>query len=234
LPTEEQLLEIHRLAVLGGASDIAQDVTGRLADSWLGVSRFREVRDLCTRTLKLGKSPATINRLARAKQVLGDMDEALQLYLDALKIYEDADDRVGLADTLNNIGIVYRHTGEPAKALEYYQQALPLREAVGDRAGLAPTLNNIGVVYNDRGERAKALEYYQQALSITEGVGDRAGESVIRCHMAMIYREQGKLREAVEELRQVVALDEQVQSPDLVSDSAMLAQVEAELGMHEE
>jgi len=61
-------------------------------------------------------------------------------------------------------------------------------------------------------------------------VVERAGESVTRYNMAMIYRDQGKLREAVEELRQVVALDEQVHSRDLESDSAVLAQVEAELG----
>ena len=70
--------------MLGGAADIAQDVTGRLADSWLGVSRFREVRDLCTRTLELGQAPATLNYLARAKQVLEDMEEVLRLFLAAL------------------------------------------------------------------------------------------------------------------------------------------------------
>ena len=47
--------------------------------------------------------------------------------------------------------------------------------------------------------------------------------------MAMIYRAQGRLQEAVTELRRVVDLDRQVQHPDLESDLAMLAEVEAEL-----
>jgi tetratricopeptide (TPR) repeat protein len=108
--------------------------------------------------------------------------------------------------------------------------AVLLRETMGDRAGLAATLHNVGVVYDCMREPTRALECYQKALPLFETVGDRVGERVTRYHMAMIYRDQGKLRQAIEELRQVVALDEQVHSPDLESDCAALAQVEAELG----
>ena len=104
-------------------------------------------------------------------------------------------------------------------------------EEVGDRAGLAATLNNIGLVYHSTGQPDKALEYFGKALPIREEVVDRAGESITRCLMAMIYRGQGKLREAVAELQRVVALAQFVQSPHLSSHRAMLAQVEAELGM---
>jgi tetratricopeptide (TPR) repeat protein len=125
-----------------------------------------------------------------AKQVLGEVDEAMILYLSARKMCEE----------------------------------------VGDRAGLAATFNNIGMVYDSIGQPAKALEYYQQALPISEEVGDWAGEGVTRYNLAMIYRAQGKLREAVEELKQVVELDQLVQSPNLESHRAVLAQVQEEIG----
>jgi len=51
VPTEEQLQEIHRLAVLGDVADIAQDVGPRLTAPWLATSRFREVRELSLQTL---------------------------------------------------------------------------------------------------------------------------------------------------------------------------------------
>jgi tetratricopeptide (TPR) repeat protein len=101
---------------------------------------------------------------------------------------------------------------------------------VSSRAGQASTLNNIGWVYNSIGQPAKALEYYQQALPIRIEVGDRAGESVTRYNLAMIYRAEGKLREAVEKLKQIVELDQLVQSPDLDSHRAMLAQLQEEIG----
>jgi tetratricopeptide (TPR) repeat protein len=229
MPTEEQLLEVHRLALLGGEADITRKVTGQLANSWLSLSRFREVRELCTKTLELGQDPDTVVSLARARRVLGEVAEAMRLYQDALKMYEEVGDRAGQATTLNNIGMVYYGTGQPDKALEYYQQALPITEEVGDRAGQASTLNNIGMVYYGTGQPAQALEYYQQALPLMEQVGNRAGESVTRYNLAMIYRVQGKLREAAEELKQVVQLDQLVQSPDLESDQAMLAEIQGEI-----
>jgi tetratricopeptide (TPR) repeat protein len=169
MPTEEQLLEIHRLALLGAEANIAREVTGQLAGSWLSLSRFREVRELCTKTLELGPDPDTFAHLARAKEVLGEVAEAMRLYHGALKMYEEVGDRAGQATTLNNIGTVYYGMGQPEQALKYYQQALPLREEVGDWDGLAATLDNIGTVYHSIGQPDLALGYYQQALPIREG-----------------------------------------------------------------
>ena len=93
MATEEQLLEIHRLAMLGGEAGIARDLTRRLAGPWLGVSRFREVAELCQRTLKAGPDARTLNSLARAKQVLGEVVEAMQHYRAALEMDERDGDR---------------------------------------------------------------------------------------------------------------------------------------------
>ncbi len=128
MPTEEQLQEIHRLAVRGEAIDIAQDVGIRLAASWLPVSRFREVRDLGLQTLTLGPHADTLRYLGQAKRNLGEVREALDLYIEALQRYEEVGDRQGLAATLNNIGGVYRSRGSLDQALDYFQQALPIRE----------------------------------------------------------------------------------------------------------
>ena len=129
---------------------------------------------------------------------------------------------------LNDIGIAYSDLGQRDKALDYYQQALAIREEVGDRAGVAQTLNNIGLVYDALGQRDQALDYFQQALPIREEVGDRYGESITRYNMATVYRTEGRLAEAVAQLERVVELDRLVQYPDLESDMAFLAQVQAE------
>ena len=46
--------------------------------------------------------------------------------------------------------------------------------------------------------------------------------------MATVYRTEGRLAEAVAQLERVVELDRLVQHPDLESDMAFLAQVQAE------
>ena len=93
MPTEEQLREIHRLAVLGEATEIAQSVGNQLTSYWLRVSRFHEVRDVSLQTLTLGPHADTLVTLGRAKHGLGERTEALELYGTALKRYEEMGDR---------------------------------------------------------------------------------------------------------------------------------------------
>src|SRR5215831_802929 len=97
MPTEEQLQEIHRLAVLGDAAAIAQQVGPRLTGAWLATSRFREVREVSLRTLALGPHATTLVHLARAQRILGEVDEALAHYRTALTLYTEVGDRAGQA-----------------------------------------------------------------------------------------------------------------------------------------
>jgi tetratricopeptide (TPR) repeat protein len=171
----------------------------------------------------------TLNNIGGVYNSLGQREKTLDFYNRALSITEEVGDRAGLATTLNNIGGVYKSLGQLEKALDFYHRALSITEEVGDRAGLATTLNNIGLVYKNLGQREKALDFYHHTLSITEEVGDRAGEIVTRYNLSMVYRAQGQLAESVAELKRVVELDRLMQHPELESDMAMLAQVEAEL-----
>ena len=50
-----------------------------------------------------------------------------------------------------------------------------------------------------------------------------------RYNLAMVYRDDERLKEAAAELKRVVELDRLVSYPGLESDTAMLAEVEAEL-----
>jgi tetratricopeptide (TPR) repeat protein len=130
MPTEAQLQEIHRLAVLGAVANIAQQVGPWLTGAWLATSRFREVRKVSLQTLALGPHAQTLNDLAYAKQRLGEVQDALEHYTTATALYQEAGDRAGLAATLNNIGTVYNGLGDRQQALHYYQQALTITEEV--------------------------------------------------------------------------------------------------------
>ena len=72
--------------------------------------------------------------------------QARAKFFEALKLWQQVDDKAGLALALLGIGAVYNELGEKQKALEYFNQALPLRRTVGDKYGEANTLSNIAVV----------------------------------------------------------------------------------------
>ena len=183
MPTEEQLREIHRLAVLGEATKIAQDMGAWLSGHWLEVSRFREVRDLSLQTLTLGPHAVTLVMLGHAKHALGGVTEVLTYYQQALSIMQEVGDRSGIATTLNNIGVVYHDTGDVQQALTYYQQALSILKEVGDRSGESVTRYNIAMIYRAQGllvEAVDALRHVVELDKLTQHPGLEADQAMLQ------------------------------------------------------
>ncbi len=108
-----------------------------------------------------------LNRQGNRLRLQGKYPEALARFHLAQNIAEQIGDRAGIADALNNIGVVHSSQGNYAQALEHYQKSLALSEALGYKALASRTLNNIGIVHSDQGNYAQALEHYQKSLSRT-------------------------------------------------------------------
>ena len=168
MSTEEQLQEIHRLAVLGEAAEIAQEVGPRLTEFLLATSRFREACEVSLQTLTLGPHARTLNHLARAKRVLGEWHNALTHFTMALSLYQEAGDRAGQAATLSNIGLVYDDLGDGEQALSYCLRALPIQEEVGDRAGESVTRYNMAMIYRSQGQLAEAVEALRRVVELDQ------------------------------------------------------------------
>jgi CHAT domain-containing protein/Tfp pilus assembly protein PilF len=124
--------------------------------------------------------------------------KSIEKYYEAMELYRRASDRRLEAESLYNIGDVYRLLGEMGKALEKFNEALPLMHAVGDRGGEASTLNNIGEVYRLLGESQKALEKFNEALPLMRAAGDRMGEAVTLNNIGIVYYSLGESQKALE------------------------------------
>src|SRR6266851_4032398 len=132
------------------------------------------------------------NELGLVYDNLGQKQEALRYYQQALAITREVGDRGGEGTILNNLGAVYDDLGQKQEALRYYEQALAITREVGDRAGEGGTLNNLGSVYNALGQKQEALCYYEQALAISREVGDRAGEGGTLWNIGALYSRQDR------------------------------------------
>jgi len=132
--------------------------------------------------------------------------KSIEKYHEALEMYRRASGRKREAQTLNNIGVVYRSLGEMQKALEKYNEALLIRRAIGDRSGEAQTLSNIGFVYESLGEMQKALEKYNEALPLQRAVGDRSGEATTLNNIGVVYWSLGEPQKALEKYNEALPL----------------------------
>lgn len=113
----------------------------------------------------------SIGRKGIALFFLGDHNEALSHYLQAVSIKEAIGKHNLLGSDYNNIGLLLRNMGQNNESLNYYRMALKAAEDNGDRKQEATIWNNIGINLRRSGEPESAREAFERSLSISTQLG---------------------------------------------------------------
>jgi tetratricopeptide (TPR) repeat protein len=101
-----------------------------------------------------------------------DYNEALNNYNESLRIKRlifGSDEHSSIADTLNNIGMIYETLGQYDLALSNYNESLRINRLIfgsDEHSSIADTLNNIGLIYYKLGQNDLALSNYNESLRI--------------------------------------------------------------------
>ncbi len=95
-------------------------------------------------------------------------DKALEYGEQALSLSNDLEYDKGIAQSYNDMGIVFIDQGKYSKAIEYFDNAMQIRSKLGDKPGMASLYNKIGIVYQKQGDLKNALENQIEALKIYE------------------------------------------------------------------
>src|SRR5436190_3018243 len=117
-----------------------------------------------------------LDAIGTAQFLMGQRRMALDAFQQELQIWRAIGDRTkDVAETLNNMAVVYGSMGFLQESIKFHQEALPLRRASGDRPGIASTLNSLGLSFISTGDLEKASDYCNQALAIFRELDDRVG-----------------------------------------------------------
>jgi len=135
----------------------------------------------------------------------GERKQALDIFLEALKLRSDADP-IGRSMTLNNIGIAYWGIGDRRKSLDYMEQVVSLLHETGELLKESTTLGNMCVLHNDLGEYKQAMELCSKALEIKREIQDFAGQATTLSNTGNIYGNLGDYQKALDLYQQALAL----------------------------
>ena len=207
--SEEQDLEIHRLALLGKTENIAVQVATTLTDRWIEVRRFREVVKVCRETLEIFKTSHLLHNLALSEQELGLIEQAFEHYQQVLNICPSENNRQK-AGTLHEMGRLKADTGKTSEAIVLFEQSLALRKQIGDIQGIAGTLHELGILKAVRSEINEAIDLFEQSLALYEQIGDAQGKAWTLHEMGRLKADTGKTSEAIVLFEQSLALREQI------------------------
>ncbi|HWY38135.1 MAG TPA: tetratricopeptide repeat protein [Bacteroidia bacterium] len=136
----------------------------------------------------------------------GNYNDALSFFSKALAVRQEIKDKLGIASSLNNMGLISWKQGLYVKALDYYFKALPIAEEIKRKPMMANLYNNIGIIYKAEGNLTKGLDYYTKALKIREELNDKQSIAASLDNIAIIYNDQKDYEKALEQGLKALAL----------------------------
>ncbi len=147
--------------------------------------------------------PAAISGFLAAR---GHWDQSAALHQSALAAARRADDRLGEADALAELGFVQLEMGDYPAAAASLAQATAIYGNLGDRPGHAHALIELGFLDVLTGDYPAAAASYQQALALARGASDRLAEAAALNHLGLVQHLTGDYPAAAASYQQALAL----------------------------
>jgi tetratricopeptide (TPR) repeat protein len=224
----------------GGASPGAiANVKYNFARMCLDLGRIKEAETLAGESLRLreGSTSASAADVGESENLVGLIDYAAGRPDEAIAMFQRALTRSGnsfaAAESLINLGMVYRRSGDLAKAKSSLLKALELSRGFPERAELLATaLNDLGLVARDAGNRREAEEHLREAVAVwkTQSGIERLGYSGTLSNLGVLEEDRHHYAEARSLYEQALGLDRVIfgsTSPtvglDLIRIGALLA-----------
>jgi len=160
-------------------------------------------------------SPA-MEELGKYYMTKENFSEAINCYIQALKLEEKLGNQLRIADFFDLLGVVYYYQEIFSKALEYNEKALCIYQNLKDTLKIAKALSHLGSLHLSReycekrtpdqikSDQKTAMNFYRQALHIYEINHFEAGEVHIWLNIGNVYRRMGDAEKAVDYIQKAL------------------------------
>jgi two-component system sensor histidine kinase UhpB len=140
---------------------------------------------------------------------IADLEKQTDCYFKALRVYEQLDDRGGMAMVYNNLSAMYQSLGQMDVAITYGKKAVALREKLGDLSRLSVSYCNLCQYY--LGKDDAAVEKYRQlCVRTAEQAKDDRKLAQAYITAGLILNRQGKNAAGFEyEIKAISLLEKQ-------------------------
>jgi tetratricopeptide (TPR) repeat protein len=193
MPTQAQLLRQVRLALQN------QDYAGAVDGLRQAAALARDSDDRSTEARHLGN-------LALLYYRLGEPDQALTCFDEALEAARADSDRMTENGLLGNMGNILRELERFREAAGYLNQALLIAQETGDLRGRGIWLGNLGLVNDDLKQYARAVELHHQSVEIARELNDKRGLATRLGNLGNSYISLNDFHSALQQFHEATAL----------------------------
>ncbi len=166
----------------GGAANEGPRLCTALWRFWMTRGHLSEGLDWCKHVLEGPACPGPTRERADVLAAAGnlslkrvDFASAGAYFEECLSIRRVIGDQVGIATSLNNLGMVVDSCGDHAAAIAYFEESLAIHRESDYRSGMAWALRNLGAIAMTQGNDVSARTYFEDCLAIFREIGERNG-----------------------------------------------------------
>ena len=171
---------------------------------------------------------------------LNHLDRAASLYQRALKLFQEANNDIGVMQTCNLLGVVEQNSNRLAEARTWYERSREIAQRLGDTTCQGQAAQNIGIVCQQEGEAARqrgdektarqrfeeAKRSLQESLRFKQVRGNEPAAALALVQLAQVHLLLGELAEAERHAHQGLEIDERLDiTRELPSDYSTLARI---------
>lgn len=198
MPTD-RLFALYQLATKALNPDLLTRANWFLVMRLNRQGRYREVVALCKFVRDGAYAHLKIHiisfrllyYLAKAQEHIGQVEEALYNYQEALKFCSDkyATEKAAI---LHDLGDLYVKQGNYQEAVKICQQVIKIDEKDNNKLGKAKSLSQIADIKRELGEPEEALKLYMEVLKLTQKTGDKNFLYTVQNNIATLQVDLGK------------------------------------------
>ncbi len=171
--------------------------------------------------------------LGDARLQMGEGDEAIRVFSDALDLARTANERQDEADILLKLGYARLDSGRADDAIDTFDEALTLFRAQNRRADEGKALSALGTASAEAERWTETLKFYTSALYIAREVHQRDEEMTQLNNLAFASAQNHELGQAVLRYRQALHLAYELDDDEnIISITVELARLLVESPRH--
>jgi tetratricopeptide (TPR) repeat protein len=155
---------------------------------------------------------------------LGNIDSAVIVYQNALRIAEEIRDARLTGAVSHSIGTAFYYYGKYDRALEYLLKARKVRTQIKDSLGLAWTLNNTGLIYWQQQSLDEGLYHFSEANSIFNKLNNssktllalesKKGSAISYNNIGLMHENKNNHKEAKKYYLLSLRINREINNPD--------------------
>jgi|GEM_PF-703398 len=179
----EEIMELHRIALLVSNEEIANEVGLFLATWFESTSQYRLMENLCKDVIEISEDYRLYHKLAIAERFLGKTQSSIEHYKKSLELLNSLHDsgqqyKDEKASILSNFAEIQLYSGEVYSALNMAEEAYQFFQKNSDLNGMAAALNIKSHVAYKKGDTELAKKVNSDITNLIMQSGNMSHLSV--------------------------------------------------------